>query len=742
MDFTKLNYQPTQLVGTRREPKNKIVHEQRKTIKGRRWLRETGHTDKHSVDNTSAPFIAWDGEGITYGTETFLKWPDRRVGLRASGHAGPQSYVLFGASTGQRIMGKNLGTKRCLDLMLKVERKYPRAIHVGFSIGYDANMIFKDLPRSAIWSIHVNKACYWNPTGEKDKEYRIEWIPRKWLQVSQGPKGNRITCRIYDVWSFFACSFVKALEIFTALEIPADELDRIRSMKLLRGDFDQSVLKSEVVPYWEMELKYLVQLMEHFRELLIEADLVPRHWHGPAALAAKMFADNKIKQYMNRNVPEEVKDASQGAFSAGRIEQFKVGRANKKVYKWDKRSAYPAVMAELPSLVDREWVSREYGIDEQPSIKEIRASYGMYYISYSAPPLADVWLPQPFFNRNYHGGITFPMETEGWYWGPEVAQAMECGEYLYGSNEIIVMVEKSLILNTQDVYKPFHYIYEQFDKRMVLKREGNPAQIGIKLGLNASWGKTAQTVGWNPKEPDVLPSFHQYEWAGYVTSVTRADMYALALAAAREGGLIATETDAVITTTDMPGIIDTGELGGWEKEEYDDIVYLQNGVYWLLKNGEWEPPKLRGMDKGSITIEQVLQYLDNTPTDNSLDPFTDELGGMKQTRFVMSKQAMSTKRWDMWRAWLTIPRELCIWHNSKRVHNTERCTTCKRGIMNAGDAMHEMIIRVPKDRAKFLRSRAVSLPWRNVKFEEDKQLTALMMDGVEFAVEPDICADD
>src|SRR5579872_6437570 len=88
------------------------------------------------------PFIAWDGEGV-------------------HGNGDYHPYSLFGASTGERIKYQDLSTLDCLSLIIDVERSNRKAIHVGYSFGYDVNMIIKDLPFRQLVLLHTTGACYW-----------------------------------------------------------------------------------------------------------------------------------------------------------------------------------------------------------------------------------------------------------------------------------------------------------------------------------------------------------------------------------------------------------------------------------------------------------------------------------------------------------------------------------------------------------------------------------------------------
>jgi hypothetical protein len=654
------------------------TREARRTREGRVALRAAGkRVDNINIDMSTREFIGWDGEGITHVPQT------------------PQSYVLFGASTGDYVISDSLNTQTCLNLMLKVKSQNPHSEMVGFAIGYDAEMIMRDLTPAQLERIHKHGVVRW-------RDYRIEYRPKKWFQVSGPYQGRKVVCKIWDVWSFFTCSFVKALEQYLP-ELEQSELDVIISGKGQRGSFTVERLRNEVVPYWQKELELLVELMNRLRELMAQKGLHPRGWHGPGALANAVNTKYRTTRAMNRNLPEKVLDATQFGYAAGRVEQFKLGRAGQTIYKYDLNSAYPAAMLELPSL-NGTWSYRE-----AEHIADVRM-YGVYFVEYTGIGRVSSRLPQPFFHRTKDGYITFPQVTFGWYWGPEVLSALYLNEV---HNEIIVRVRAAWEMDTTQSYYPFLWLQEMYDERLELKRRGEQAQLVLKLAMNSMYGKMAQRTGYKDGDPKTIPKYHQYEWAGYVTSRTRARLYEAALLAAEHNALIGIETDAVFSTIPLP-LPTSKNLGDWDLETFDDCLYLQTGVYWLLEGDTWKA-KFRGMDKDTLTLDMALAYLESTSlnVEHIHDYAKQSMTGMTRTRFVGSKAAMHVNRLEDWRVWKTDPVQLTVGLSYKRVHVPELCHMCEIGEYFAHDKMHDMVSGVNGMGA----SHASKLPWRNVTHE-------------------------
>lgn len=690
-------------------------NEARRTVEGRAWLRDViGQNNRHSLDSTSKQFIAWDGEGITHHPNT------------------PQSYVLMAASTGDYIEStEQLRTVDCFDLMLRVKAANPNSIMVGFAFGYDSEMMMADLGYTKLERILSKLAgrwcgprCDWDAPFEQGKlrpgEYRIEYMPRKWFQVTGRIPGHskNITCKIWDIWGFFQGSYLKALTDFLPTMNGGDYL-KIWIGKNRRGGFTTDDLTSGMMlDYCNLELHYLVELMDKMRELLVTAELCPSQWHGPSAISDKMFTKWDIQRHKTGDLCDGLLDASQFAYSGGRFENFVMGRAHQKVYQWDINSAYPAAMRSLPSLAGRTWVLEEWHTNWDDLDSNRFDMYALYYVDFNMPPNLDLRAPMPLPHRAQDTSIKYPIGTSGWYWGPEVNMAFGLNYWMLGSCQVRAIWR----LDDGPREYPFREpVNEMYDRRRALKRAGDQTQYPIKIGLNSLYGKMCQRAGYD--RSGKIPKWHQLEWAGYVTSWTRAEIYNAALHAFSRGALIAVETDAIFTTCDMSDVLPIGDgLGQWDKTEYDDIVYLQSGIYWYKDQRKGWQAKTRGMDKESMTFNATMDYL-RSRRFNHLDPeeYDDAtFRGITNTRFLGARAAMHIHQFPKWRSWITSPNDLQLGYNYKRVHIPNRglCGECREGRFYPADGMHDMTNwpSEPEDR----RSKATRLPWRKVQNEADE----------------------
>lgn len=592
------------------------------------------------------PFMAWDGEGITY----------------EEGKA--QSYVLFGCSSGDYIAAHELTTMECLDLIMRVEDEYPHVIHVGFSFKYDVEMILCDLPIKSWYRLRRHGTVRW-------KSYRIIYHPGKKFTVSRwdNARKQRTTATIYDVWGFFQSSFITACRTWLDPHELAD-IDKVEAGKGKRGTFTFDELESYVIPYWLSELGLTVRLVNRLRERLTDAGVLPSTWHGPGAIATTIYREHKVREHMSRvardcisnddihidSLPEGVNTAAQYAYSAGHFERFKIGHHPKKVWQYDINSAYPAAISRLPSLRNGQW-------EHQVSPTFDHRLFGMWRVEFDCWSDERLSFAFPLFYRDERRCVSYPLTVTGWYWTPEAA-------LVAGRKDARITESWTWHANGVPKY-PFEFVLDMYAQRQEWKRDGNPAEKALKLALNSLYGKMAQRAGWQDGRP--LPRFHQLEWAGYVTSYTRAVLYRAMNMAGR--GLIAVETDAVFSTVPLPALPISTELGEWSLTEHEWITYLSSGTYWTDSKAAY-----RGLDPDSLTHDDAIRWLRDGMWRGSLTGRT--------TRFIGSGRGLGT---PLHRCWVTEERELRPGLTGKRVHVRELCNQCLRGV-SAADALHPTIV--------------------------------------------------
>jgi len=551
----------------------------------------------------SREFVSWDGEGVNNAD-------------------GSHSYVLLASSDGAYMSNQGgLPTADVLELFLNAREG---VTHIGYGLGYDINMILRDLDRESLTFLYHTGKVRWNG-------YRIAWRPGKSFAV----RTRERRFLIYDILPFFQRSFVAACDEF----LQDDSLwqsvrDQVIREKANRGRFAYEQL-GDISDYNNAELATLVRLANELRERLYRASIRVRRWDGPGAIASALYQKHGTKPSI-APTPNPVATASRHAYAGGRFEIIRTGHSDGRCYQYDLRSAYPSALRHLPCLSHGHWrhVIRPTDI----------VRFGVYRIELTKPVTDHPTQPQPLWMRNKDGTVGFGEHVHGWYWSPEAA-------LVTGKDGVVI--HEGWEYHSDCECEPFGFVEPLYLKRAALKRAGDGAHVAYKLGLNSLYGKLAQQVGWDPGPPLKIPPYHCLEWAGYVTSHCRAQVYRASLLAPDD--ILSFETDAVFSR--VPLDLDIGsDLGQWDETEYTSLTYLKSGIWWGTLPDGTEVEKTRGINKGSLPRMAVITALQHeTPTVTA-----------ETTRFVTLGQALH-QNFDIWTHWVTAPRVIQVSLAGKRV---------------------------------------------------------------------------
>jgi hypothetical protein len=589
------------------------------------------------------PFIAWDGEG--YNDEE-----------------GIHHYMLFGSSHSKPITGKNLSTKECLDAILDVESRYPNSYHIAFAFEYDVNMILADLPQR-----HMRNLKKFGEVRYKGG-YRIAHIPHVFFQVSR----DKVSVKIYDIYKFFNVAYLTALDKFNIGN--HEDIAVVKAGKEGRSSFSYSDL-DEVERYWRTEIRLMPDLADAIRNACYNAGFFITDWHGPGALARYLCKLNKVQNYMDsrntQKVPTGVKIARQAAYAGGRFQGFRAGNFSGNIYVADINGAYIYAATKLPRLDNGRW--RRVNPDTIRNKDDIQ-NFGLYRISYDCKNATQnldeaikigFLYPQPLFHRDKDGGLSWPFYTEGWYWSPEAK--------LVAGNSDARFLE-AWVYDSDDSFPFAHWIYSAHARRIELQKKGDPAERSYKWALAAIYGQWAQRIGWNTITRKA-PRTHQIEWAGYITSWCRAEVWKVAMQVAERGALISIDTDGVCATVPFTGLEEGENLGQWKLEEYSGIIQWQTSMYWLRgKDGQWRTPKTRGIKRGKVSrelAEKEIARIERADIRKSIKP---KFGSFvsERTSFWGYGRALN-QNWNNWRKWETIQS---TWIFGGRTHIPTNCIKC------------------------------------------------------------------
>ncbi len=559
---------------------------------------------KHKKANRQTKmFIAIDGEGQNR-KESFEFVTAQKETIEVF----PHDYVMLSSSQGHTIECWNeggLSSGQCFNFLLQYAGQ---GIVVGFSIGYDINKWLKDLDQATLKQLWANGSCEWN-------SYRIEWLPSKYFRISK----NGQTTTAYDVFGFFQKSFIKALKDWK-LDVPKE----IEEGKAQRNSFTKKQ-RAQIKKYNLIECALLVQMMNKVRDAMIEADALPTHWHGAGAIASELFKQNRIVEHNAQ--PNEMYKYFTSAYYGGRVQLLKQGEATS-VYCHDINSAYPAAMRLLPSAIG-EWYDVS-GI--------VNNRYSLYYVEWKLPKKA-ILSPFPFRHKR---AIHWPLEGAGWYWQPEVMAALT-----HYPKHVKVKHGFEFIAEDQNSY-PFQFIQRLYDKRKEFIDCGSDAQLILKLGINACYGKVAQSIGHGNRNP----AFQNYFWAGWITSLTRARIFDLAMSS--PNSVISISTDGIVALDKLCEHSKSKILGCWSVEKANNFFSLQSGVYIFDNDAGEKKIRTRGFSPKSINYNECRQIWTK---DSSLGEYN-----YTERRF-MGLGSCLRGRLPLWGNWVDQERSINFWPN-------------------------------------------------------------------------------
>jgi hypothetical protein len=563
------------------------------------------------------------------------------------GEGGDGEYWLFGCSDGDYVQGRGLSTYECFSLLLRKALQYPDRIHIAFGFNYDVTMLTVSLPDDKLRTLKDTHHCSWG-------RWHLEWMPNKWFWLYDWR--DKVGIRIYDGMTFFQTSFVKACEMVLGAE--DERLEVVRIGKAGRDTFEYSEI-DEIRSYMFSELSLSDSLFERLRDNFTAAGIKPRGWYGPGAIASALLSREHVRGHLSRELPDEVLSASAYAYFGGRFESYYTGRYQGTVFSYDIRSAYPHALRLIPSLASGRF-RHTTSVDRVDDFAMYKVRY-----DYRGPSLGKLGFPHPFPYRDQRNRVFYPPHVEGWYWGVEVKAALK-----HFPDAISISEGWVYEAHGDTVEYPFQFVDSLYQQRAEWKRQGNGAQLAAKLALNSLYGKLAQRVGWD-QEKRRPPTWHQLEYAGFITATCRAMIYSAMMQAPAD--IIAVETDGIYSRVplDLP---QGQELGQWEATRYSEIIYVQSGVYWTVgEDGVVNQAKVRGFGSGSFSYDDALRAVE------CLEPLSGSTHRFGALSGYIGKPQLRT--------WMDTDRVAQWGGGGKRAHARNLCHKCNGN----NNALHNLI---------------------------------------------------
>ncbi len=221
---------------------------------------------------------------------------------------------------------------------------------------------------------------------------------------------------------------LEKLGLATKQEVAAIERDKAR-----RQNFDQVPI-DEIKIYTELELLAAIKLRDGFDYMGIRLG----SWSGAGAAAAALIHARGVSEHyagwVDKRNPSPEQLIAHAGYYGGHIEMLKQGYSEAGAFVYDLKSAYPAEMQDLPSMIGGR--VRHWNIKDNPTgldWREVETSSNIsaFFIRWRLPPFyvdrtSGEVRGVPFFPLPYRlrgGGILFCSEGSGWYMHDEAIAA-------------------------------------------------------------------------------------------------------------------------------------------------------------------------------------------------------------------------------------------------------------------------------------------------------------------------------
>ena len=490
----------------------------------------------------------------------------------------------------------------------------------------------KELPRSATRCTD----CGSNKIRRTTKE--LEYNGREYdffngsFTVSGPHEGRPRTTKVWDCFKFFQSSFVDALKDWSACKVKGcgdadgtgvaglltclpdgsfqctkckhvlvegeeppvatfEQIERIDAMKKKRGFFDVED-PEKVKAYCREECHLLGRMMRRLIDSHEKARIPLKRYDGAGSTATALLRLHEVAEYKGPRLHElepALATVIASAFFGGRFEDSVVGHVELPCHGYDISSAYPYALTHMPCLVCGFW--RFDKKITKAKLELVEKKGGLAVAHFRVRPVSAVerrklaWCPLPF--RSESGSISYGTNFSGWAWHMELLAAIRGWPDLVELKGGAWIYERRCgpgYKGEKKEHHPFGFLPEVYRERNHWGKEG--AGKVLKLGMNASYGKCAQSIGDDPP-------FQSWIWAGAVTATTRGQLLDAIASAKDRWNVLAVATDGVYALEELPlkeppketGTSDMKKpLGGWEHKAVPEGIFLAKpGLYYSLQ---------------------------------------------------------------------------------------------------------------------------------------------------------------
>lgn len=539
--------------------------------KARHNVTRSQRTDRRKIVKPSR-FVGVDGEGVTL--------PD-----------GSHRYVLLtvGDNTPLTNNGEHLEWRQIFDYLYDCFLFDPKAIYVGYYLGYDFTQWLRTLPENRARMLLDSKAIISRQRrGANLPPFPVECFGWEFdtlgtRRFKLRPTGAKAWMTICDAGPFYQSSFLKAIDPagWDHPIVSPEDYETILEGKQHRST---AVLDKDMMRYNITENRVMADLMKSLDDgfKACNIQLNRGQWFGPGQAAQAWLTAIKAPtgDEIRANTPADVLRAAQETYYGGWFEVFRHGPQPGITYEYDINSAYPSVIATLPDFRYGEWKQGRHGTHTM-----IRAATSSSLDYFGSMP-----------HRLPDGRILRPRVTAGWYWAHELDAAIRAGVC---SIEDIYEVWSFIPDSTR---RPYLDIKELYHTRLNVGKN-SPAGRALKLMYNSAYGKMAQSVG--------TPKFSSALTASLITSGTRTMILdAIATHPGGPASVLMVATDGIYFDSPHPTLpLSSTELGSWDVTEKTNLSIFMPGVYWddrareRIRKGAGFSFKSRGINAADLASE-------------------------------------------------------------------------------------------------------------------------------------------
>jgi hypothetical protein len=442
-------------------------------------------------------------------------------------------------------------------------KRYQGSWNFFYNLSYDAEVILKLLGDKLNSYKSTRRLVFkWN-------DYKLEYIPSKKFAIRKGHHSSVF----FDIAQFYHASLVDAYQSNIG-KLSESYL----AMKNQRKEFSPRFYRrntNQIRQYCIDDCKLTKQLAEHWIKLFHNAfGFYPSRWLSSGYISEKVLINNRIEIPKFDSIPYPVNDLAYRSYFGGRFEMLKRGFIGT-AYLYDINSAYPFALTQFPDITRGRWIKRR---SIHPDAK-----LGFFRILANIPDCEYV----PPFPYRKNGLLIFPSGKFETY--VTLAELQACK-----NSKWYKILESYQFVSDSEGYPYKDFIQNLYQKRLELKRKGDPLQLPIKIILNSIYGKTGQ------KTKGRIGNMFNPVLFAFITGFTRAQLYRFIIENNIQRETVAFATDSICVTKKLE--FNSDRLGEFSlANSADDVYYLQNGFNRF--NRIW---KQRGLGKlGTKEIENI-----------------------------------------------------------------------------------------------------------------------------------------